>query len=93
MAELYEVVVFTAGVKDVMNYFKLLFDSFQYADAVLNILDPHGYITHRLYRHHTTLKPSVPGVIKVNIEELIFINFKKGFNKIGKRYEQNIDCR
>jgi len=28
MAELYEVVVFTAGVKDVMNYFKLLFDSF-----------------------------------------------------------------
>jgi len=51
MSELYEVTIFTAGVKD-------------YADAVLNILDPHGYITHRLYRHHTTLKPSVPGVIK-----------------------------
>jgi len=51
LSELYEVTIFTAGVKD-------------YADAVLNILDPHGYITHRLYRHHTTLKPSVPGVIK-----------------------------
>jgi len=51
MSELYEIVIFTAGVQD-------------YADAVLNILDPTGYITHRLYRQHTTLSTNMPGVIK-----------------------------
>jgi len=51
MSELFEVVIFTAGVQE-------------YADAVLNILDPNGYITHRLYRHHVTVNPMYPGIVK-----------------------------
>jgi len=46
MAELYEIVVFTAGVQE-------------YADKVLDILDPNKYITHRLYRQHLTLRPGI----------------------------------
>jgi len=51
MSELYEIIVFTAGVQD-------------YADKVLDILDPYKYINHRLYRHHITLKPSLTGIVK-----------------------------
>lgn len=40
MARYFELVVFTAAVKD-------------YADWILDRIDPHRYITHRLYRHHT----------------------------------------
>lgn len=40
MSKLYEIVIFTAGVQD-------------YADWAINQIDPHGYITHRLYRQHT----------------------------------------
>ena len=43
MSEFFEIVVFTAGMKD-------------YADWVLNILDPEGLISHRLYRDHCTFK-------------------------------------
>jgi len=38
--QLFEVVIFTAGEKD-------------YADAVLDAVDPEGYISHRLYRDST----------------------------------------
>lgn len=41
MAELYEVVIFTAAMQD-------------YADWVLDNIDPRGYITYRLYRQHAT---------------------------------------
>ena len=37
MSQIYEVVIFTAGMQD-------------YADWVLDQLDPHGYIKYRLYR-------------------------------------------
>jgi len=38
----YEIVIFTAGVRE-------------YADWVLNIIDKNGYIKHRLYRQHTVV--------------------------------------
>ena len=41
MAEHYELVVFTAAMQD-------------YADWVLNEIDKHKYITHRLYRQHAS---------------------------------------
>jgi len=41
MAEIYELVVFTASQES-------------YASLVINRIDPHGYIEHRLYRHHCT---------------------------------------
>ena len=49
MSELYhyyELVVFTAGLKD-------------YADWILNEFDRMGLITHRLYRDHTRFKNGV----------------------------------
>ncbi len=39
MQSFYEVVVFTAAMQD-------------YADWVLDQIDPHGYVKHRLYRQH-----------------------------------------
>jgi Dullard-like phosphatase family protein len=39
LAKYYEIAVFTAGEQD-------------YADAILNVLDPEGLISHRLYRQH-----------------------------------------
>ena len=41
--EYYELVVFTAGLKE-------------YADWALNEIDPANYITHRLYRQHTIIR-------------------------------------
>lgn len=46
MCKYYELVVFTAGLKD-------------YADYILNDLDRQHYISHRLYRDHTKLKQGV----------------------------------
>jgi CTD small phosphatase-like protein 2 len=46
MSKYYELVVFTAGLKD-------------YADWILNDLDRQGYITHRLYRDHTKYRNGV----------------------------------
>lgn len=43
MSKYYEVVIFTASVKD-------------YADTILDQLDPeHKFISFRLYREHTTV--------------------------------------
>ena len=39
MSKLYEIVIFTAGVK-------------KYADAILAKIDSKGWISHRLYREH-----------------------------------------
>ena len=41
MAKYYEVVVFTAALKD-------------YADYILDIIDPKKFIKYRLYRQHTS---------------------------------------
>lgn len=41
MSEFYEVVIFTAALKD-------------YADFILNIIDVKKIIKHRLYRQHCT---------------------------------------
>ena len=46
MSKYYELVVFTAGLKD-------------YADWILNDLDRSGYISHRLYRDHTKCRSGV----------------------------------
>ena len=46
MNQYYEIVVFTAGLKD-------------YADWVINDFDTQGYITHRLYRDHTKLRNGI----------------------------------
>ena len=40
MSALYEIIIFTAGTKS-------------YADQIINLLDPHDLIAHRLYREHT----------------------------------------
>lgn len=39
MSQFYEIVIFTAAMQD-------------YADWVIDQIDPEGYIKHRLYRHH-----------------------------------------
>ena len=41
MAEMYEIVIFTAAVQE-------------YADWILDQIDPNGVISHRLYRQHTS---------------------------------------
>lgn len=46
MSKYYELVVFTAGLKD-------------YADWILNDFDRSGYISHRLYRDHTKYRNGV----------------------------------
>lgn len=46
MSKYYEIVVFTAGLKD-------------YADWILNDFDRQGYISHRLYRDHTKYRNGV----------------------------------
>lgn len=46
MSKYYELVVFTAGLKD-------------YADWILNDFDRQGYITHRLYRDNTKQKNGI----------------------------------
>ena len=55
--QLFEVVVFTAGEKD-------------YADAVLDYVDPEGYIAHRLYRESTC--------------EFRGLNYVKDLNHLGR---------
>lgn len=44
MSEFYEIVIFTAALKD-------------YADFILNIIDSKNKIAWRLYREHTTQNP------------------------------------
>ena len=46
MSKYYEVVIFTAALRD-------------YADFILDRLDTHGWISHRLYRRHTYLQGNV----------------------------------
>ena len=46
MSKYYEIVVFTAGLKD-------------YADWILNDFDRQGFISHRLYRDHTKYRSGV----------------------------------
>lgn len=46
MSKWYEIVIFTAALKD-------------YADFILDRLDTHGWIKHRLYRRHTYLNGNV----------------------------------
>ena len=46
MSEIYEVVIFTAAMQD-------------YADWVLDQLDKNSWITHRLYRQHTSIENGV----------------------------------
>ncbi len=43
MARYYEIVIFTAGLQD-------------YADWVLDNIDPNGHVKHRLYRQHAVLE-------------------------------------
>lgn len=46
MSQYFEIVIFTAAVKD-------------YADQILDTIDKKGWITHRLYREHTRLEDYV----------------------------------
>jgi CTD small phosphatase-like protein 2 len=46
MSRYYELVIFTAGLKD-------------YADWIINHFDKHGYISHRLYRDNTKYRNGV----------------------------------
>lgn len=55
MSKHFEIVIFTAAVKE-------------YADNILDNIDPSGYISHRLYREHTRLEDYV------SIKDLSSIN-------------------
>ena len=69
MSQLYELVVFTAGEQD-------------YADEILDTLDPEGYISHRLYRQHTVpAKDEESGVTKHYMKDLV---------KLGRPLETTI---
>jgi Dullard-like phosphatase family protein len=46
LSSLYDIVLFTAGVK-------------KYADWIVDHIDPQRYITHRLYRRHTVFKDAM----------------------------------
>ena len=46
LSEIYDIVLFTAGVK-------------KYADWIVDHIDPDRYITHRLYRRHTVFKDAM----------------------------------
>lgn len=46
LSELYDIVLFTAGVK-------------KYADWIVDHIDPQRHITHRLYRRHTVFKDAM----------------------------------
>jgi len=52
MAKYYEIVIFTAATQD-------------YADWVIDKIDPHRHISHRLYRQHAYAKDSNARIIKV----------------------------
>jgi len=52
MSKYYEIVIFTAATQD-------------YADWVIDKIDPNHYISHRLYRQHTYSKNNNVRVIKV----------------------------
>lgn len=62
MSEIYEVVIFTAAMQD-------------YADWVLDQLDTGKWISHRLYRQHTTIENG---------------NFVKDLSKIGRDLTKTI---
>ena len=54
MAQYYEIVIFTAATQD-------------YADWVINKIDEHHYISHRLYRQHVYAHDASLKVVKVSI--------------------------
>lgn len=70
MSHLFEIVIFTAALKE-------------YADWVLDQIDPNGFIKHRLYRQHAL--PCGPVYIKVS-------SFMSGSLKSWLRFEQNHHC-
>jgi len=52
MGQLFEVVVFTASLAEVIN--TVLFLIFQYAEPLVKILDETGAVVQMLYRQHCT---------------------------------------
>ena len=50
MSEIYEVVIFTAAMQDVISFVFIIY--VQYADWVLDQIDKDKCITYRLYRQH-----------------------------------------
>ena len=72
MSELFEIVIFTAAMQD-------------YADWVLDQLDPDKYITHRCYRQH-----ALPyGAIFVKVYIYIYI---LGYFKTWERFIKDNYC-
>lgn len=61
VSKTWELVVFTAGIRD-------------YADTIINQIDPNNYITRRFYREHCVLKD---GVYTKNLNALGSIDLKK----------------
>ena len=72
MSNYYEIVIFTAALKD-------------YADWVLNQLDPKGLIKYRLYRQHAT--PYEANYIKA--KSLISLSEREGANSILAQLAKN----
>jgi Dullard-like phosphatase family protein len=77
MSLCYEVVIFTASVKN-------------YADQIINLFDKDNHITHRLYREHTIFEENVffkdISLIGRNLDKVIIIdNLEKNF----KNHDEN----
>lgn len=64
LAEFFEIIIFTASIAT-------------YADSVLDVLDKHKVITHRLYREHCVQHKGI--YVKVQL-------FNIGFIRTRKRY-------
>ena len=84
MSKYYEIVVFTAGVKD-------------YADWVIDQIDPDGKIKHRLYREHTVVTEKERAALQKKMESEGYDLQKhpvpmilKDLSKIGRPLEKTI---
>ena len=62
MSQHFELVIFTAADQ-------------QYADMVLEIIDPHKIISHRLYRQHMTVRniQGIHGSVKHRVKNLVLV--------------------
>ena len=84
MAKYYEIVVFTAGVKE-------------YADWVIDQIDPDNKIKHRLYREHTVVSEKERAALQKQMEKDGYDLHKhpvpmilKDLSKIGRSLDKTI---
>ncbi len=79
MSTYYEIVIFTAATQD-------------YADWVIDKIDPKHYISHRLYRQHAYSKDPNLRVVKASLF-IIKLTLITGFEIPWKRLEEDNNYR